>query len=69
MFVIPEYNHRAAPALAHKTAPIPEADNISSVSKYMVDRAFTVGPELDSAAVTLRDELVGWADALNVLRP
>jgi len=35
----------------------------------MVDRAFTAGPELDSAAVTLRDELVGWADALNVLRP
>ena len=48
---------------------LPEADNIPSVSKHMVDRAFTAGPELDSAAVTLRDELVGWADALNVLRP
>jgi hypothetical protein len=34
----------------------------------MVDGAFTAGPELDSA-VTLLDELVGWADALNVLRP
>ena len=69
MFVIPEYNHRAAPALALKAAPIPEADNIPSVSKHMVDGAFTAGPAHESAAVTLLDELARWADALKVLRP